>query len=151
MPMSNHLPRIYLLKPMRNLHLRITLVCCFVFGLVGCLTELWAQEVDEQAVKQQLIGTWVLEEDPKSSWVFSDDELKGVYDGTLRFQGSYSVTDECMGESPTEYDEGMLFAPSESGADICAVIQGLSEDRLTLLFLPSGRFGFFVREEHFDE
>lgn len=136
---------------MRSLYAPILLVLCFSCGLFVCSTDASAQEVDEQVVMEQLIGSWLLEEDPKSNWVFSNDELKGLYDGTIRFQGPYAVTDECMGESPTEYDEGMLVAPSETGADICAVIQGVSEERLTLLFIPSGRFGFFVREEHYDE
>jgi len=138
-------------KIMKSKYCRILLVLFFFNCLSSCWTDASAQEVDEQAVKEQLIGTWLSEEDPKAKWVITATELKRYYDSEARPPRPYSVTDECMGESPTEYDEGMLVAPSESGADICAVIQGLSEERLTLLFLPSGRFGFFVREEHFDE
>ena len=55
-----------------------------------------------------------------------------------------------MDEEAHEFDKGMLFVPFESGVDVCAVIQGLSEERRTLMFIPSGRLGLFVRDEDAD-
>ncbi|MES3631205.1 MAG: hypothetical protein PPP56_13660 [Longimonas sp.] len=133
---------------MNNSHFSILFIFLMAIIHVSCSGVAFAQEFDPEEVEQQLMGTWVAEADPKSRWVFTEDTLQDYYDGELQAEDPFSVVHECRGEEVKEHDAGMLLVESQSGADICAVIQGLSEERLTLLSIPSGRLILFVREDH---
>lgn len=139
-----------MLKLVKSLFSFSFLIFGFAIFILGLPPEISAQKLNAEDVKERLNGEWIAEEDPKSKWVFTGNELHRYYDGDARPVRTFSVTEECKDEEAQELDEGMLFAPSESGADICAAIMTLSEERLTLMFIPSGRLGLLMREDESD-
>ncbi len=107
----------------------------------------FSEKSENQEPHQLIIGEWQQENDEKSLWVFSNENvLKRIYDSEIRSIGTWHIVDMCEGEYIHEEDFGMLETTFESGITQCYVIQGLN-GTLTLLSVPQGRLLIFDKVE----
>jgi hypothetical protein len=87
--------------------------------------------------QSQLSGLWKSTEDDQSTLRFSGSEYFDYYSGDAVDQGRISFPATCADSAPG--GEGpFLVKTSSDGTEYCYAIDSLTEDTLTLMYLPRG-------------
>ena len=103
-------------------------------------------------INNDIIGTWVSKEDPKSKWVFtSDSKIKKYYDNELLSTYIYEVytsLPECEfeWENPNPNLKFLALKKINTEKKDCYVIYNLDEENLTLSRFGRGNFLTFERQ-----
>lgn len=105
-----------------------------------CLNSCRGQALQEN-VDQEIIGTWIAEDDPKVKLVFSSNgELKDYYNNELTDTYDYSISHECGSESDT--NAWFLKTSNKAVLEIrCYEIYGVNDNNDKVLSIRDMRTG----------
>lgn len=111
------------------------------------MTLYWSQ-TDSSQIKNNLIGSWVLEEHPSNKITFTrDNELKRYYKEELRSTKSFMIGSICDDEPPSS--GYFLITTSSAGVKTCDYIDQVPEidgkGRLVLITTGQGKIIIFKR------
>ena len=120
----------------------------------GLQIRLYAQLSEFEQDKIDIIGTWMLEEEEASRWVFtSNNKAKAIYLGIDEIIEStyklHNTPPKCEGAS-LSYDKNVPYLELiEDGNNIqtCFYIHALNDKRLTTVDAVTGHIGIWVRVE----
>ena len=105
-------------------------------------------ETSEDATLAQLQGVWVSTEDSKSYLKVTDEQLLMGYEGIEDASNTYTlrIADQLPDGQPSNPDTQYLILTQE-GDTMNYAIDKLTEDSLTLLYLPRGNFLSYTRKK----
>ena len=105
-------------------------------------------ETREDAILAQLQGVWVSTEDSASYLEVQDEQLLMGYEGMKSASDTYTlrIADQLPDGQPSNPDTQYLILTQE-GDTMNYAIDKLTEDSLTLLYLPSGNFLSYTKKK----
>jgi hypothetical protein len=97
-----------------------------------------------------IYGTWISEDDPKVSWVFSEpNKVNQYYDGVAGDEYNFRLSDtspQCGNQVQTgEFITFLELTDTTSGEQMCYYFNGVSETHLSLSFFDRGGTMVFDR------
>ena len=106
-------------------------------------------ETREDAALAQLQGVWVSTEDSKSYLKVTDEQLLMGYEGMEDASDTYAlrIADQLTDGQPSNSDTQYLILTQE-GDTMNYAIDKLTEDSLTLLYLPRGNFLSYTKTKN---
>lgn len=106
-------------------------------------------ETREDATLAQLQGVWVSTEDSKSYLEVTDEQLLMGYEGIDDASDAYTlrIADQLPDGQPSNSDTQYLILNQE-GDTMNYAIDKLTEDSLTLLYLPRGNFLSYTKTKN---
>ncbi len=123
----------------------LTFVPFFFMGVVLCSAQ---TVISASTIKQELLGSWMLEEDNDSKFVFNNDnQVMLDYNGEIMWTQYYRIEmngNSCGGEPDIVI---IMSETSDFSEKSCYIIMGLNEDNSGFLSLISenGKFLFFEK------
>lgn len=122
--------------------LKLILLMCFICVTFNCK----AQQIQEPNLATNIIGTWILDDDPKVKFVFTSGGKNLQYYNNVLSDNTYtySIGTSCKGETLTgNYDIFLRIVDTnvEFGDTTCDFLNGIHTDSrgVTTLSLTSER------------
>ncbi len=122
--------------------IKLVLLICFIGVTFNCK----AQQFQELNLETNIIGTWILDDDPLIKNVFTTSgKYLRYYKNALRYTGTYSIGTSCKGQTIIDDDDIFLRITSTSiefGDTICYYINTINTDSsgvITLSLTSAGR------------
>ena len=123
--------------------IKLVLLICYIGVTFNCK----AQQLQEANLETNIIGTWILNDDPKVKYIFtSGGKFLQYYNNELMFTScTYSIGTSCKGQTLTgNYDIFLRITSTsiEFGDTTCYIINTINTDSsgvITLSLTSAGR------------
>lgn len=106
--------------------------------------------------EEEIIGTWVLESDTNSKWVFTNDNCYWYYQNNLEETFSYTILDFSNTSNSTSIcgqeiktggsEDYYLKLTDQENEDYCYEIFGLDNSKLSVNFLGQAKIQVFIKQ-----